>query len=88
MVFKPAQRRSFHPEPRSFQGSAHGTHRFIYRWVVQAVGTPFALAYVCDKVSERSRGGESNFKLELPEIDTALLTEPMKMKGAIWGQMR
>ncbi|KIW62569.1 hypothetical protein PV04_10731 [Phialophora macrospora] len=81
-------RRSFHPEPRSFQNSAHGTHRFVYRWVIQAIGTPFAVAYLCDQVSERSEGGENSFRLELPGIDRALWTEPIRAKSQTWGQIR
>ncbi|EXJ69435.1 uncharacterized protein A1O5_07471 [Cladophialophora psammophila CBS 110553] len=80
-------RRCYHPEPRSFQNSAHGTHRFIYRWTIQAVGTPFAIAYLCGKISGRS-DGESSFKLELPDIDSALLTEPIRVKSQVWGHMR
>ncbi|ETI20560.1 hypothetical protein G647_08597 [Cladophialophora carrionii CBS 160.54] len=84
-------RRSFHPEPRSFQNSAHGTHRFVYRWIIQAIGTPFAVAYLCDQVSERKDdggGGENSFKLALPGIDTGILTEPMRVKSWTWGQVR
>ena len=88
MFSKLAPRRSFHPEPRSFQGSAHGTHRFIYRWVIQAIGTPFAVAYICDKVSGGDGGIDTSFKLDLPAVDTGLLTEPIRMKGTVWGQMR
>ncbi|KIW93434.1 uncharacterized protein Z519_06039 [Cladophialophora bantiana CBS 173.52] len=66
-------RRYFHPESRSFQNSAHGTHRFIYRWTIQAIGTPFAVAYFCEKISGRS-DGESSFKLELSDIGPGLLT--------------
>ncbi|OCT48473.1 hypothetical protein CLCR_04436 [Cladophialophora carrionii] len=86
-------RRSFHPEPRSFPNSAHGTHRFVYRWIIQAIGTPFAVAYLCDQVSERSDGGgggggENSFKLALPGIDTGILTEPVRVKSWTWGQVR
>ncbi|KIW59192.1 hypothetical protein PV05_03659 [Exophiala xenobiotica] len=81
-----ATRRAFHPEPRSFQSSPHGTHRFIYRWTVQAIGTPFAVAYLCEKVADKSEG-DGNFKLSLPDIDTGLLTEPIRMKVQVWGQM-
>lgn len=78
-------RRSFHPELRSFQGSAHGTHRFIYRWTIQAIGTPLAVAYLCEKISERSDGGESGFQLRLPDVDAALLAEPIRVKSQVWG---
>ncbi|KIW22532.1 uncharacterized protein PV07_12410 [Cladophialophora immunda] len=86
-LLKVPARRCFHPEPRSFQNSAHGAHRFIYRWTIQAIGTPFAVAYLCEKLSERN-DGESSFKLSLPEIDTGLLTEPVRMKSQVWGHMR
>lgn len=78
--------RGFHPEPRSFISSKHAAHRALYRWTLQAIGTPFLVAYLCDKVSERSDGGPS-WKLELPKIEAALLTEPLKIKTQVWGQM-
>lgn len=81
-------RRFFHPEPRSFISSAHGTHRFIYRWTIQAILTPFAVAYVCESIANRSDGDGSSWKLDLPDIDTGLLVDPMKMKGQVWGTMR
>lgn len=81
------QRRCFHPEPRSFISSQHATHRALYRWVFQAIGTPFIVAYLCEKVSERSDGGDSSWKLDLPRIETALLTEPLKIKTQVWGQI-
>lgn len=79
-------RRSFHPEPRHFQSSPHGTHRFVYRWTVQAIATPFAVAYLCEKLAD-GRDSEGGFKLTLPDIDRGLLTEPYKMKTQVWGQM-
>lgn len=77
----------FHPEPRNFISSQHATHRALYRWTLQAIGTPFLVAYLCEKVSERSDGGGSSWKLDLPKIEAALLTEPLKIKTQIWGQM-
>jgi hypothetical protein len=53
---------------------------------VQAIGTPFAVAYLCEKVADRS-DGDGNFRLSLPDIDTGLLTEPIRMKTQVWGQM-
>lgn len=79
--------RSFHPEPRSFISSQHAAHRALYRWTLQAIGTPFLVAYLCDEVSERSDGGGPSWKLELPKIEAALLTEPLKIKNQVWGQM-
>ncbi|EXJ54350.1 hypothetical protein A1O7_09689 [Cladophialophora yegresii CBS 114405] len=82
MLSSPLFRRSFHPEPRSFHHSPHGTHRFVYRWIIQAIGTPLAVAYLCDKVSssEQNGGGKEGFKLELelPGIDMGILTEPIR----------
>ncbi|KIW41167.1 uncharacterized protein PV06_06749 [Exophiala oligosperma] len=85
-LLQAAKRRSFHPEPRSFQNSPHHTHRFVYRWTIQAIGTPLAVAYLCEKVADKS-DGESGFKLDLPNIDTGLLTEPIRMKANVWGQL-
>lgn len=82
-----SQRRTFHPEPRSFISSQHATHRALYRWTLQAIGTPLLVAYLCDKVSERSDGGDSSWKLDLPKIETGLLTEPLKIRTQVWGQM-
>ncbi len=79
--------RFFHPEPRSFQNSPHGTHRFIYRWTVQAIATPFAVAYLCEKIANRD-DGDRGFTLSIPEIDAGLLTEPINMGTRVWGQMR
>jgi len=87
---QPLLRRTFHPEPRSFQASPHNTHRFVYRWVIQAIGTPFAVAYLCEKVVERSQGGsESSSKMEWPEIDLGVLRELRRMKSQSqgWGLM-
>lgn len=83
-------RRFFHPEPRSFQTSPHATHRAFYRWTAQAIGTPFLVAYLCEKVASRSEGGGSSWKLDLdlPRIEAGLLTEPVKMGGKVWGEMR
>lgn len=83
-----SQRRCFHPEPRSFISSQHATHRALYRWTLQAIGTPLLVAYLCDKVSERSNGGDSSWKLDLPKIEAGLLTEPLKMPTQVWGQLR
>ena len=80
------RRRSFHPEPRYFQSNPHGAHRSVYRWTIQAIATPFAVAYLCEKIADRS-DGDSGFKLTLPDIDTGLLTEPIRMKTQAWGQM-
>lgn len=82
------QRRHFHPEPRSFISSQHASHRALYRWTLQAIGTPFLVAYLCDKVTERSDGGDSSWKLDLPKIEAGLLTEPLKIRTQVWGQMR
>lgn len=79
--------RGFHPEPRSFISSQHAAHRALYRWTLQAIGTPFLVAYLCDKVSERNDGGGPSWKLELPKIEAALLTEPLKIKTQVWGQV-
>ena len=84
LPFQAQGRRSFHPEPRSFQNSAHASHRFVYRWIIQAIATPFALAYLCEKITER-KGGDSGFRMELPDLDMALLTDPIKMKSQPWG---
>lgn len=81
------QRRCFHPEPRSFISSQHSTHRAMYRWTLQAIGTPFLVAYLCDKVSERSSGGDSSWKLDLSKIEAGLLTEPLKIRTQVWGQV-
>lgn len=82
------QRRFFHPEPRAFQTSPHAAHRALYRWTAQAFGLPFLVAYLCDKVSERSSGEGSSWKLDLPKIEQGLLTEPIKINTQIWGQIR
>lgn len=79
--------RKFHPEPRNFISSQHATHRALYRWTLQAIGTPFLVAYLCEKVSERNDGGDSSWKLELPKIEAALLTEPLKIRTQVWGQI-
>ncbi len=81
------QRRSYHPEPRSFLTSAHASHRALYRWTAQAFGLPFLVAYICDKIANRDDGGDSSWKLDLPKIEAEVLTEPLKIKTQVWGQM-
>lgn len=81
-------RRTYHPEPRSLQNSAHASHRALYRWTAQAFGVPFLVAYLCDKVSEKSSGEGSSWKLDLSQIEANLLTEPIKINTQVWGQMR
>lgn len=83
----PRQCRAYHPEPRSFQTSSHASHRALYRWTAQAFGLPFLVAYICDKIANRSDGGDSSWKLDLPKIEAGLLTEPLKIKTQVWGQM-
>lgn len=58
----------------------------MYRWTIQAFGLPFAVAYLCDQVSNRDKG--NRWKLELPEIESSLLIDPSKMKTQIWGMSR
>ncbi|KAJ9651369.1 hypothetical protein H2198_009343 [Neophaeococcomyces mojaviensis] len=82
------QRRAFHPEPRSFTASPHSTHRALYRWTAQAIGTPFLVAYICEKISERGSSGETSWKLQLPQIEAGLLVDPSKLKGHVWGTIR
>lgn len=81
------QYRFYHPEPRSFQTSAHASHRALYRWTAQAFGLPLMVAYVCDKISNRDDGGDSSWKLDLSRIEAGLLTEPLKIKTQVWDQI-
>lgn len=82
------QRRLYHPEPRSFPTSRHAGARAFYRWTVQAFGLPFAVAYLCELIGNVSEGEGPSWKLEIPQIEAGLLTDPRKMKAQVWGQMR
>lgn len=58
----------------------------MYRWTIQAFGLPFAVAYICDRISSRDKG--DSWKLELPKIESDLLVNPLTIKTQVWGEIR
>jgi len=66
--------RRFHSEPQS-----HSTHRALHRWTAQAIGTPFLVAYVCERVANSDGSGGMSWKLDVDSMGEKLLVEPARL---------